>query len=147
MRFVDHLIQRTPYERTFHAVLYEVVGVITSAPIIALFTGKNLTESSTIAIIVSVIATCWNYVYNYGYDKLRHRYNFDKTALIRVLHGIGFEVGLIMITVPVIALTMGLTFLGAFKLELAMLIYFFPYTILFNWGYDKTKAYAIQHLN
>ncbi len=147
MRFVDHLINRTPYERTFHAVSYEIVGVITSTPIIALFTGKNIGESTTIAVIVSLIATCWNYVYNYGYDKLRDHYKFNKSAVVRVIHGMGFEVGLIMITVPVIALTMGLSFFGAFKLELAMLIYFFPYTIVFNWGYDKSKAYAIQRLS
>lgn len=147
MRLVDHLIKRSPYERTFHAVLYEVVGIITSAPIIAFFTGKNLAESGLIALIVSITATIWNYIYNVLYDKLRARYAIRKTVTIRVLHGIGFEVGLVFITVPIISLTMGLTLWAAFKLEFAMLLYFFPYTIIFNWVYDRAKNYAIIKLS
>lgn len=147
MRLVDHLIKRSPYERIFHAVLYEVVGIITSAPIIAFFTGKNLAESGLIALIVSITATIWNYIYNVLYDKLRARYAIRKTVTIRVLHGIGFEVGLVFITVPIISLTMGLTLWAAFKLEFAMLLYFFPYTIIFNWVYDRAKNYAIIKLS
>lgn len=146
MRLVDHLIERSPYERIFHAVMYEIVGIITSAPIIALFSGKNLSESGIIALIVSIVATIWNYIYNYLYDKLRKQYHFRKSAAVRVIHGAGFEVGLVFISVPIISLTMGLTLWDAFKLEFAMLLYFFPYTIVYNWIYDKIKSYAIARL-
>lgn len=147
MRLVDHLIKRSPYERVFHAVLYEVVGIITSAPIIVFFTGKNLADSSLIALIVSITATIWNYVYNYIYDKLLSYYKIEKNGKIRVLHGIGFEVGLVFITVPILSLTMGLGLWEAFKLEFAMLVYFFPYTIVFNWIYDKLKDFTILKLS
>lgn len=146
MKLVEHLQTRSPYERTFHAISYEVVGIITSAPIIAFFTGKGLSESGVIALLVSIIATLWNYIYNLGYDKLRERFAFKKNLFVRILHGTFFEMGLIFLTVPAIALTMGLSMLAAFKLEVAMLFYFFPYTIVFNWGYDKLKAYAIERM-
>ncbi|WP_018108030.1 PACE efflux transporter [Bacteroides propionicifaciens] len=147
MRLVDHLIERSPYERVFHAVLYEVVGIITSTPIIIFFTGKGIGDSGLIALIVSITATIWNYIYNFGYDKLLAKYKIKKTSRVRVIHGLFFEVGLVFITVPILALTMGLGIIEAFKLEFAMLVYFFPYTIVFNWIYDKAKSFVILRLN
>lgn len=146
MRLVDHLIERSPYERVFHAVLYEVVGIITSTPIIIFFTGKGIGDSGLIALIVSITATIWNYIYNFGYDKLLAKYKIEKTSRVRVIHGLVFEVGLVFITVPILALSMGLGLWEAFKLEFAMLVYFFPYTIVFNWIYDKVKSFAILRL-
>ena len=147
MRLVDHLIERSPYERVFHAVLYEVVGIITSTPIIIFFTGKGIGDSGLIALIVSITATIWNYIYNFGYAKLLAKYKIKKTSRVRVIHGLFFEVGLVFITVPILALTMGLGIIEAFKLEFAMLVYFFPYTIVFNWIYDKAKSFVILRLN
>lgn len=146
MRFVDHLINRTPYERTFHAVSFEVVGIITSTPIVSFFSGKDLVDSSLIALIVSILATIWNYIYNYLYDKLLVRYKIEKTSVVRVLHGIGFEAGLIMISVPTLSLVMGLSIWAAFTLELGMILYFLPYAVVFNWIYDKIKEFIILKL-
>lgn len=146
MRFVDHLINRTPYERTFHAVSFEVVGIITSTPIVSFLSGKDLASSSLIALIVSILATIWNYIYNYLYDKLLVSRQIEKTTLVRVLHGIGFEAGLILISVPTLSLIMGLTLWAAFTLELGMILYFLPFAVVFNWIYDKIKDFAIVRL-
>ena len=146
MKLIDHLIKRSPYERTFHAVSYEVVGVITSAPLIAFFSGKNMAESGFIAIMVSVIATLWNYLFNLLFDIVTRKRSIKKTARVRVFHSILFEVGLIALTVPAISFTMGLSFYQAFMLELAMLIYFLPYTFVFNWCYDALKGKLIGYL-
>lgn len=139
MKFIEHIRSRSPYERTFHAVSYELIGIITSAPIIAFISGKPMAESGLLALIVSIIAMIWNYLFNFIFDKLQFKYQFKKTALVRVLHGIGFEVGLILLTVPPIALLFNMGLIDAFLLELGMLIYFFPYTIVFNWIYDKIR--------
>ena len=139
MKFIEHIRSRSPYERTFHAVSYELIGIITSAPIIAFISGKPMAESGLLALIVSIIAMIWNYLFNFIFDKLQLKYQFKKTPFIRILHGIGFEVGLILLTVPPIALLFNMGLIDAFLLELGMLIYFFPYTIVFNWIYDKIR--------
>ena len=139
MKFIEHIRSRSPYERTFHAVSYELIGIITSAPIIAFISGKPMAESGLLALIVSIIAMIWNYLFNFIFDKLQFKYQFKKTAFVRILHGIGFEVGLILLTVPPIALLFNMGLIDAFLLELGMLIYFFPYTIVFNWIYDKIR--------
>lgn len=145
MKFIEHLKRRSPFERTFHAVSYEVVGIITSAPIISFITGKPVTESGVLAIIVSLIAMLWNYLFNLMFDKLQNKYQFRRNLLVRVLHGAGFEVGLILLTVPTIALLFKMSLVSAFLLELSMLIYFFPYTIVFNWIYDKLRLSLVRN--
>lgn len=114
MKFIEHIRSRSPYERTFHAVSYELIGIITSAPIIAFISGKPMAESGFLALIVSIIAMIWNYLFNFIFDKLQFKYQFKKTAFVRILHGIGFEVGLILLTVPPIALLFNMGLIDAF---------------------------------
>lgn len=145
MKFIEHIRKRSPFERTFHAVSYEVIGVITSAPIISFISGKPITESGLLAIIVSIIAMLWNYVFNLVFDKAQNKYNFRKTPFVRVLHGTLFEVGLIVLTAPTIAILFSMGLIDAFLLEVGMLIYFFPYTIVYNWIYDKLRLRLIHN--
>lgn len=156
MKLIEHIKNRSPFERTFHAISYEVVGIVTSAPIIAFISGKPLADSGILAIVVSIIAMLWNYVFNWVFDKLHNKYQFNKNLFIRILHGTAFEVGLIFLTVPAISLLFSMGLVDAFLLELGMLIYFFPYTIIFNWIYDKLrlgiidkydKKHGIQEVN
>lgn len=139
MKLIEHIRTRSPFERTFHAVSYEIIGIITSAPIIALISGKPLSDSGVLATVVAIIAMLWNYAFNWMFDKLHHKYQFNKNLFVRILHGAAFEVGLILLTVPAISLLFSMGLVDAFLLELGMLIYFFPYTIIFNWVYDKLR--------
>ena len=143
MKFVEHLKRRSPYERTFHAVSFEIIGILTSTPIISYITGKPVGESSALALVVSLVATLWNYVFNVIFDKLQKKYLFKKNLLVRVLHGISFEIGLIIITTPLVAFIFNMGVIDAFFLELGMLFYFFPYSIVYNWIYDKLRSKLI----
>ena len=147
MEFIEHLRRRSPLERTFHAISYELVGILTSTPVVALLSGKPVGESGILATVVAIIAMAWNYLFNYVFDKLQARYGFARTFWVRLLHGAGFEVGLIALTVPVIALIFAMSLVHAFLLEAGMLIYFFPYTIVFNWAYDKVRLRLIHREN
>ena len=144
MKFVEHLRCRSPLERSFHAVSYEVAGILTSTPIIGLISGKAIGESGALATIVAFIAMAWNYLFNLVFDKLQARRGFTKTFRVRLLHGAGFEVGLIVLSVPAISFIFGMSLLHALILEAGMLIYFFPYTIVFNWAYDKIRLGQVR---
>ena len=139
MKFIEHLKQRSPYERSFHAISFEIIGILTSTPIISYITNKPIGESSALALLVSLIATIWNYIFNVLFDKLQKKYLFKKNLLVRILHGISFELGLIVITTPLVAFLFNMGILEAFFLELGMLLYFFPYSIVYNWLYDKLR--------
>lgn len=103
-----------------------------------------MAESGALALIVSVIAMIWNYLFNWLFDRLQKKYRFKKNLFVRVLHGVGFEVGLVGLSVPVISLIFRMSIVDAFLLELGMLLYFFPYTIVFNWLYDKLRMSIIK---
>ena len=64
---------------------------------------------------------------------------------MRITHGTLFESGLILLTAPTIALLFNITLINAFFLELGMLLYFFPYTIIYNWIYDKLRINILSH--
>ena len=145
MKVIEHIRERTPFERTFHAVSYEVIGVITSTPIIAFLTGKPFSESGALSIIVSIIAMIWNYIFNVLFDQLQKKHGFKKNTFVRITHGTLFGVGLILLTAPTIALLFNITLINAFFLELGMLLYFFPYTIIYNWIYDKLRINILSH--
>jgi len=144
MEFIEHLRCRSPLERSFHAISYEVVGILTSTPIVSLISGKPVGESSILATIVAIIAMAWNYLFNLLFDKLQTRIGFARSFWVRLLHGACFEVGLIALTVPAISLVFNMGLVHAFLLEAGMLIYFFPYTIVFNWAYDKIRLHLVN---
>ena len=144
MKLIEHLRCRSPLERSFHAVSYEAAGILTSTPIIGLISGKAIGESGVLATIVAFIAMTWNYLFNYVFDTVQARCGFAKTFWVRLLHGAGFEVGLIALTVPAISFIFGMSLIHALILEAGMLVYFFPYTIVFNWAYDKIRLGQIR---
>ncbi len=145
VKLIEHIRNRSPFERAFHAISYEIVGIVTSAPIVALISGKPLADSGLLATVVAIIAMLWNYAFNWMFDKLHNKYQFKKNLFVRILHGTAFEVGLIFLTVPVISLLFSMGLADAFLLELGMLIYFFPYTIIFNWIYDKLRLGIVHN--
>jgi uncharacterized membrane protein len=59
-------------------------------------------DIGVVRIIAATIATLWNYVYNFDIDQIMQRLWRDirKTTLIRVLHAVVFEVGLLRILLP-----------------------------------------------
>ena len=59
-------------------------------------------DIGVVRTIGATIVTLWNYVYNFDIDQIMQRLRRDirKTTLIRVLHAVVFEVGLLRILLP-----------------------------------------------
>lgn len=58
---------------------------------------------------------------------------------MRVLHGFLFELGLLVVTIPIIMLHLDMNFLHALKLDLGVILFFFIFAIIFNWVYDLLR--------
>ena len=144
MKFIDHIRQRSLMRERFMQFLWNFRHC-NQCPIISFISGKPLADSGVLAVIVSLIAMLWNYLFNLLFDKLQCKYHFNRSLGVRIIHGIGFEVGLILLTIPTIALLFRIGFIDAFLLEISMLIYFFPYTIFFNWIYDKIRLSLVHN--
>ncbi|MCK7044651.1 PACE efflux transporter, partial [Enterobacter cloacae] len=64
---------------------------------------------------------------------------FQRTFLVRAIHAICFETGLIITLIPVAMVMLNLTVTEAFFVEIGLVLFFLPYTMLFNWLYDYLR--------
>lgn len=123
--------------RVLQAILYEIVAIAVVGPVLGLLFGKPMGSSLALAAVLSGIALCWNYVYNLLFETWESRQaSRRRTPGRRVLHGLGFEGGLVFLLVPVMAFWLQITMLAAFVANLGLLVFFFLYAIAFTWAFD-----------
>ena len=124
--------------RVLQAVLYEVGAIAFVGPVLGLAFGKPASSTFLLAVILSTIALCWNYVYNALFERWESRQPVRGRSFARRLaHGTGFEGGLTFLLVPVMAFWLEATFLAAFLANLGLLAFFFVYAIGYTWAFDK----------
>jgi len=124
--------------RVLQAVLYEVGAIAFVGPVLGFAFGKPASSSFLLAVVLSTIALCWNYVFNAMFERWESRQTVKGRRFARRLaHGTGFEGGLTLLLVPVMAFWLETTFLAAFLANLGLLAFFFVYAIGFTWAFDK----------
>ncbi|MEZ8854668.1 PACE efflux transporter [Vibrio atlanticus] len=131
-------------ERMLHMVLFELVALVLMAGLAIYITGNGAGEMAGLALAISLIAMAWNYVYNYGYDKIYGADRSKRTKKTRVLHGLGFELGLMTVTLPVLMWVLQLDFLTVLIMDIGLVIFFVLYAIAFNWAYDSIRAQLVS---
>lgn len=134
-------------ERVFHAILFEVIALILLTLIAVLVTGDDIAKMSGLAIMLSLIAMIWNFVFNIIFDRA---YGYDRnsrTFKVRILHGLGFEFGMLILSFPVMMWVLQLDLLSVFLLDIGAMIFFLLYAIIFNWAYDITRERIHQKSN
>ena len=131
-------------ERLVHAVGYEVFAVLLCAPLLSWIMGKSLATAGALAVTLSVIAMLWNMVYNALVDRYVRGERIHWKASARFVHGLGFEAGLVVWCLPVAAWMLEISLLQAFMVELGFFVIILPYTVLYNWAFDKARHLLIQ---
>ncbi len=132
-------------ERVFHALAFECTAIAISAPLFAYIMNQPVVAMGTLAIIIATIAMAWNFIYNVLFDKIYKKFNLIKTFKIRLIHALLFEGGLIFISTPLAAWFLSISLIAAFFLDIGLVLFFLPYTIVFNWIYDIVRQYLWQH--
>ena len=130
---------RTTADRIRHAISFEVIGILLATPLGALVFNLHAGDSAVIVIGSATIAMAWNYIYNLGFDHAmtRLRGSTLKTVPLRVLHAVLFELGLLAMLMPLIALYLGISLWEALLMDLAFALFYMGYALVFNWGYDR----------
>lgn len=129
---------RRTSDRIRHAVSFELIALAIITPLGAAVFDTPVKEMGVVTLVSATIATLWNYVYNLIFDHamLRIRGSVLKTPLIRVLHAVLFELGLLIVLIPFIALYLGVSLWTAFVMDLAFAGFYLVYAFCFNWAYD-----------
>lgn len=124
--------------RVLQAVLYEAGAIAFVGPVLGFVFDKPASSTFLLAVLLSTIALGWNYVFNALFERWEAKQAVKGRSFARRLaHGTGFEGGLTVLLVPVMAFWLGTTFLAAFLANLGLLAFFFVYAIGFTWAFDK----------
>lgn len=126
-------------ERVFHAVIFEVTANVIIALSLAWLMNVSVLQSGSLSVISALTATVWNFIFNKLFDSLQKKHQFQCTFLVRAIHAVGFETGLIISLIPVAMVMLNLTVTEAFFVEIGLVLFFLPYTMLFNWLYDYLR--------
>ncbi|MGO2127716.1 MAG: PACE efflux transporter [Pseudoalteromonas prydzensis] len=128
-------------ERFFQAILFELTTLAIVIPMTVLIAGYETGKMAMVGISLSMFAMLWNYIYNLLFDKLAGYERINRGLAIRISHALGFELGMVIITLPVLAWYLNITWLAAAILEAGFLVFILIYTLVFNWLYDKYQPY------
>ncbi len=129
---------RTTRDRIRHALLFELIGLMLVIPLGSLLFRTHQSDIGVIAVVTSVLATGWTYLYNLGFDlgMLRCAGHVRKSVPVRVLHAVLFELGLLTVSLPFIALYLGIGLWQALVMDAAFVGFYLVYSFAFNWAYD-----------
>lgn len=123
--------------RIVQAVLYEFFAVAFVGPALSFIFDEPAGSAITLAVVMSAVALAWNYIFNSLFERWESRRQTKGRPLsYRLLHGLGFEGGLVVILVPVMAYWLQISLLQALLADLGVLVFFFIYAIVFNWVFD-----------
>ncbi|CAK15735.1 PACE efflux transporter [Pseudomonas entomophila] len=124
--------------KVVQAILYEAIAVACVAPALELAFGAGMAQSTVLSILMSAIAMGWNMAYNWLFERWEARqHKRSRTFMRRLLHALGFEGGLVLILLPLVAYWLGISLWAALVTNLALFVFFFVYAFVFQWGFDK----------
>ena len=124
--------------RVLQAVLYEGIAIAVVTPTLAIAFSHPAGSALALSVVMSSIALSWNYLYNTLFERWESRQTIKGRSLARrITHGVGFEGGLALILLPVMAYWLDVSLWDAFLADMGLLAFFFFYTVGFTWAFDK----------
>lgn len=122
--------------RIIYVTAYELIAILIVTVALSLL-GFSGAGSALIAIVSSGVALVWNYLWTTMFEAWEKRQaSQTRTVSRRVVHAVGFEGGLIVFLVPLLAWILQVTIIEALVLEAGLLVFFLLYTFAFAWLFD-----------
>ena len=130
---------RSVFDRIRHAVSFELLGLLLITPVGAWLFDLPMREMGIVGVASATIATAWNYVFNLGFDHALQRLagTTRKSVRVRVLHAVVFELGLLVILMPLLAWYLRISLWQAFWMDVYIAAFYMAYAFAFNWAYDQ----------
>ena len=127
--------------RIIHALSYEIILLVIIAIALSFIFKVPMEVSGTLGIAMAVTSVIWNMIFNHYFEKFEAKRKLKRTFGVRALHAIGFEGGLMLATIPMVAYAMHMTLWQAILLDFSMTMCILVYTFIFQWCYDQIEAY------
>ena len=118
--------------RLLFVTLYELIAIGASSLLFVLI-GQQPGESGVMAVAASTIAIVWNVAFNHWFERWEAR----QSVKGRSVHALGFEGGLALFLIPLMAWWFEVSLWQATVMEAGLLVFFLVYTYGFNWAFDR----------
>ena len=140
------LLQKSLVERCFHAILFELLALLICVPLMSWALQVSVVHAGALTLMISLMAMIWNVVFNIAFDRLERYWRWHRTFFVRLLHAFTFEAGVILAVVPLAAWWLEIGLFEAFVLDIGLVLFFLPYTLLYNWCYDKVRGMIVDRV-
>jgi uncharacterized membrane protein len=138
-------------DRLRHTILFESILLAVATPILALVGHKGVQAAALSAIFLSIIAMVWNFAFNLIFDcfMVKRTGVVAKSRRHRILNALLFELGLLALSLPVIAYTLQISILQALIVDIGFVIFALFYSYIFNYIYDRLfpTGETLQNMN
>ncbi len=131
---------RTGKDRVRYSILLEVGIMAFLIPAGAAFFDKSLADIGLLGLTLSLKAVLVGLIYNWAVDKIGARnghVSSDRKTIGRILHAVGFEMSLLITSLPIYTIWLGLTILQALAADLVITSFVVVFTYFFTLGYDR----------
>ena len=124
--------------RVLYVTLYELIAIAAATLGLAMLSGQGMSHSGVLAVAASVIAVLWNLAFNWMFERWESRQaQRGRTVARRIAHAIGFEGGLVLALVPLMAWWFDISLWQALVMDFGLIVFFLCYTFVFNWVFDQ----------
>jgi uncharacterized membrane protein len=121
-----------------YVTLYEAIAIGVCSVAFAVWSGQGLWRASALSVAASAVAVVWNLAFNTVFEAWERRQSVRGRSLARrLVHALGFEGGLVLLLVPLIAWWLDIGLWQALMMDLALVLFFLVYTFVFNWSFDR----------
>lgn len=139
---------RSGRDRLRYTIMFEVSLMAFLIPAGAAFFGKGLADIGLLGLVLSLKAMLVNLIYNWIFDKFdarNGRVSSDRSPLGRIIHAVGFEVFLLITSLPIYCWWLDLTILQAIMTDIVVTSFVVAYTYAFTLGYDRVFPVVPRH--
>src|SRR5690625_741275 len=126
-------------DRIRHALSFEIIALLIVIPLGAWVFDKTMSDIGVLGVVGATMATVWNYFYNWMFDHAMQRWRGTtlKTPLLRLLHAVLFEIGILSLLLPFFAWYLQIGLWEAFLMDISFSVFYLCYALVFNWAYDQ----------
>lgn len=134
-------------ERFIHVFLFQITAGLFSLILALYLVDRNVMLTMSALVVGAIVATSWNWIFNYVFDRILADQREKRSVLNRIIHACLFECGILIFITPVYSFCLGISIKEGLVLNTSVVVYFLIYTYIFNMLYDKVKYYLKEKLN
>jgi uncharacterized membrane protein len=137
---------RSKRERVMQILAYELFALVIMTPLFHIFSTESGSDSLLLLFTLSIIAMVWTGFYAHFFDIIEYKYTRKPASArkkpMRVVHAVLLELGMCLLTLPVIKYMLDYTWMNALISDILISLAYMAYAYFFFWAYDKCRPMA-----